>query len=56
MKKKLSFNKHFHTLVRHLDPNGILHLPMNVYNDEKYLLNFYITNNDYQELDMPWMW
>ncbi|XP_025196262.1 uncharacterized protein LOC112595324 [Melanaphis sacchari] len=49
------YNKHFHRLIRSVDPNGMLNVPFNVFTDEKCLQRYFKTNNDFRKLDVPWM-
>lgn len=50
------YNKNFHQLTRHLDPRGMLNVPVNVFTDIKCLDRYFRTNKDFQKLDVPWMW
>uniref|UniRef100_A0A2S2PB17 Uncharacterized protein n=1 Tax=Schizaphis graminum TaxID=13262 RepID=A0A2S2PB17_SCHGA len=49
------YNKHFHRLIRSVDPNGMLNVPLNVFTDGKCLDRYFRTNNDFRKLDVPWM-
>ncbi|VVC34425.1 Hypothetical protein CINCED_3A004373 [Cinara cedri] len=48
-------NKHFHQLIRHLDPNGMLNVPFNIFKEKTCIDRYFKTNDDFQKLDVPWM-
>ncbi|CAI6358458.1 unnamed protein product [Macrosiphum euphorbiae] len=49
------YNEHFHRLIRGVDPNGMLNVPLNVFTDGKCLERYFKTNSDFRKLDVPWM-
>ncbi|XP_022181551.1 uncharacterized protein LOC111041557 isoform X2 [Myzus persicae] len=49
------YNKHFHRLIRSVDPHGMLNVPLNVFTNEKCLDRYFKTNSDFRKLDVPWM-
>ncbi|XP_050438290.1 uncharacterized protein LOC126844270 isoform X2 [Adelges cooleyi] len=46
------YNKNFYLMVRHVDPDGMLNVPLNVFTHKKCLGKYFKTCNDFKKLDM----